>query len=432
MSISVIGAGYVGLTTAAGLASKGYNVIIIEADEAKVNLLNQGRAPFSEEGLGALLSDCIKVNGNLIASSDYEGISRSDITLICVGTPSNSDSSINLSYVEDSVKGIGKVLRKKRRYHLVVVRSTVIPGTTRDVIIPLLEKYSQKRVGKDFGIAVNPEFLQQGKALHAFLNPDRIIIGEYDHKAGSMVEGIYSGCGISSPVVKTDVTTAEMIKYASNAFLATKISFINEMGNICKQLGLDVYAVAKGISFDYRIGERFLSAGVGFGGSCLPKDLQALVYASSNRWGYPAHLLQSVLDVNKAQAVKIIELVEQKIGSLCNKKITVLGLAFKPNTDDIRNTPAIRVIEMLLEGGASVRTYDPKAMSNAKQVLPKDVKFCSSASEAINESDCVLILTEWDEFRELSLYTGRTVIDGRRALEPQKAKAVCDYEGICW
>lgn len=432
MNISVIGAGYVGLATAAGLASKGHNVIIIEADEAKVNLLNQGRAPFSEAGLGALLSDCVMSNGNLIASSDYQGISRSDITLICVGTPSNSDGSINLSYIEDSAKRIGKVLRKKRRYHLVVVRSTVIPGTTRDVVIPLLEKYSQKKVGKDFGVAVNPEFLQQGKALHAFLNPDRIIIGEYDHKAGSMVERIYSESGISAPVVKTDVTTAEMIKYASNAFLSLKISFINEIGNICKRLGLDVYAVAKGISFDSRIGERFLNAGVGFGGFCLPKDLQALVFAGSNDWGYYPQLLQSVLDVNKAQAVKIVEMVEQKIGSLRNKKISVLGLAFKPNTDDIRNAPAIRVIEMLLGRGASVRTYDPKAMPNARQVLLQDVKFCSSASEAINDSDCVLILTEWDEFGELSLYTGRTVIDGRRALDPQKARAVCDYEGICW
>jgi len=295
-----------------------------------------------------------------------------------------------------------------------------------------LEKASQKRVGKDFGVAVNPEFLQQGKALHAFLNPDRIIIGEYDHKAGSMVEGMYTGCGISAPVVKTDITTAEMIKYASNAFLATKLSFINEIGNMCKLLGLDVYAVARGNSFDYRIGELFLNAGVGFGGSCLPKDLQALVSASSNRWGYPPQLLQAVLDVNKAQAMKIVEMAEQKIGSLSNKKIAVLGLAFKPNTDDIRNAPAIRVIEMLLEGGASVKTYDPKAMSNARQVLPRGVKFCKSASEAINETDCVLILTEWDEFKEVSLYTGRTVIDGRRALDPQKARAVCDYEGICW
>lgn len=430
MKVSVIGAGYIGLVTAVGCARNGHSVVCIDTDKSKVDLINQGTSPLYEEGLDELLSHCVGVAANLKATEEYQEVLGTDITLMCVATPSNSDGSINLGYVRDAARRVGHVLGRKKSYHVVVTRSTVIPGTTTDVIIPLVEKYSGKRVGEHIGIAYNPEFLQEGRALKAFFNPDRIVIGESDKKAGDILAGIYQG--ISAPTFRTDVTTAEMIKYASNAFLATKISFINEIANISHKLGVDVYEVVKGLSFDYRIGDKFLSAGIGFGGSCLPKDLRALVYASSIKLGYSALLLKAVLDVNEAQALKIVDAAERKLGDLDGKKVSVLGLAFKPNTDDMREAPSVRIIEVLMEKGASVKAYDPGAMENAKAVLPAGVEYCNTAEEAIGDSDCILIVTEWDEFRDENLYKGRTVIDGRRALNPRKANAVCDYQGVCW
>lgn len=413
MNVSVVGAGYVGLVTAAGIASKGHRVVCIDTDKNRVKLINRGASPLCETGLDDLLNKCVLENRNLKAYTEYVGIPRTDLTLVCVGTPSNSDGSINSTHVRDAVKRVGDALRNKKGYHVVATRSTVIPGTTRDMIIPLLEKHSGKTVGDRLGVAYNPEFLQEGKAVGAFFNPDRIIVGEIDKKAGDLLAKIYQGT--KAPIFRTDVTTAEMIKYASNAFLATKISFINEIANICHNLGVDVYDVAKGLSFDYRIGDKFLSAGIGFGGSCLPKDLRALVYASANRSGYHAPLLRAVLQVNEAQALKIIEIAERVLGDLDGKKICVLGLAFKPNTDDMRDAPAAKIVSVLLEKGASITAYDPIAMENAKKVLPASVKYKTTAREAIRGSDGVFIVTEWDEFRNENLYKGKTVFDGRRA-----------------
>lgn len=428
MKISVIGAGYVGLVTATALASKGHNVILIEKDKGKVKSINRGKAPIAEEGLDDKLSDCLKHN-RLRAIENYQEILTTSVTLVCVGTPSNSDGSIDLSYIMQSAEDIGKMLGKKTERHTVIVRSTVIPGTTRGVIIPALEEYSGHKLHDDFDVAVNPEFLQEGSALKCYFNPDRIIIGEDEKGAGDTVEKLYEG--ISAPVLRTDIPTAEMVKYASNAFLATKISFINEIGNLCQKLGIDVYDVAKGISFDYRIGDRFLNAGLGFGGSCLPKDLGALVQAS-RKYGYHARLLESVLEVNKLQVLKILQAVEQKLVDLKNKKISILGLAFKPNTDDIRNAPALRVIEILINKGALVKAYDPMAMPNARRVLPEGIEYCRSAEEAVRGGDCILVLTEWAEFKNESLYYGKVVFDGRRVIDPRRAKTFCDYQGICW
>jgi UDPglucose 6-dehydrogenase len=257
--------------------------------------------------------------------------------------------------------------------------------------------------GKDFDVVFNPEFMQEGKALQGFFYPDRIIIGASEQRAGNLVEMFYEG--ITAPILQTTIATAEMIKYASNAFLATKISFINEIGNICQKFGIDVYDVAKGISFDYRIGDRFLNAGVGFGGSCLPKDVSALVHASGTL-GYRPRLLESVLEINENQASKMVQMVEQKLGYLKDKTIGVLGLAFKPHTDDIRNAPALKVIRLLIEKHAMVKAYDPQAMPNAKRMLAEKVKYCGSAEEAVSNCDCVLVLTEWDEFKNESLYRG--------------------------
>ena len=428
MRISVIGAGYVGLVTAAALASTGHNVIVVDIDKDKINLINRGELPIFEEGLDEMPSDCT-THKYLRATNDYQEIIATNITLICVGTPSNPDRSINLDSIKQSAKAVGNALRRKGERHTVVIRSTIIPGTTREVIIPILEEHSQKRADFDFDIATNPEFMQEGKALQCFFHPDRIIIGEDNPTAGDMVEQLYKG--ISAPIVRVNITTAEIIKYASNAFLATKISFINEIGNICQKLGIDVYDVVKGISFDYRIGDRFLNAGVGFGGSCLPKDLGALVQASKNL-GYHSQLLQSVLRVNENQVLKMLQMIEQKLGDVNGKKICVLGLAFKPNTDDIRDAPALKAIKLLIEKGALVKAYDPLAMPNAKNVLPKGVEYCKNTKEAVSDCDCILVLTEWSDFKSEDLYYGKLVFDGRRILDPKKARTFCDYQGICW
>ena len=428
MRISVIGAGYVGLVTAAALASKGHNVIVVDTDETRVGMVNQKKSPIFEEGLDDMLSNCIDSN-HLRATGDYREILPTDITLICVGTPSNPDGSMNLGYIKESAKDIGRVLGTKSERHTVVVRSTVVPGTTKKVITPALEQHSGKKAHMDFDVAVNPEFLQEGKALHGFFNPDRIIIGEEERRAGDMVEKLYEG--ISAPVIRMGITTAEMIKFTSNAFLATKISFINDIGNICKKLGVDVYDVVKGVGIDYRIGEYFLNAGIGFGGSCLPKDLKALVHASRHS-GYQPLVLESVLEVNRNQILTMLQMVEEKLGNLKGKTVCVLGLAFKPNTDDIRNAPALEVIRLLMEKGASVKAYDPLAMPNAKSALSEQVEYCRNAKEAVAGCDCILVLTEWDEFKDESLYHGKMVFDGRRVLDPGEAETFCDYCGICW
>jgi UDPglucose 6-dehydrogenase len=428
MKISVIGAGYVGLVTAAALASKGHDVIVVDTDKTKVSMVNRKKSPIFEEGLDDMLSSCIESN-RLRATGDYKEILATDITLICVGTPSNPDGSMNLSHIKESARDIGKILGAKSKRHTVVVRSTVVPGTTKGIIIPALEQYSGKKAHVDFDVAVNPEFLQEGRALHGFFNPDRIIIGEEEPRAGDMVEKLYKG--ISAPVIRMGITTAEMIKFTSNAFLATKISFINDIGNICRRLGIDVYDVVKGVGVDYRIGEHFLSAGIGFGGSCLPKDVKALVHSSRNL-GYQPRLLESVLEVNKNQILNMLQMVEEKLGNLKGKTICVLGLAFKPDTDDVRNAPALEVIRLLIEKGASVKAYDPLAVPNAKKVLPEKVKYCRDAKEAVSDCDCVLVITEWDEFKDESLYRGKVVFDGRRVLEPRETRTFCDYHGICW
>ena len=428
MRISVIGAGYVGLVTAAALASKGHDVIVVDIDETRVSMINRKKSPIFEEGLDDMLSSCIESN-RLKATRDYEEILATDITLICVGTPSNPDGSMNLSYITESAGDIGRMLGAKSERHTVVVRSTVVPGTTKGIIIPALEQNSQKKVHVDFDVAVNPEFLQEGKALQGFFNPDRIIIGEEERRAGDMVEKLYEG--ISAPVIRMGITTAEMIKFTSNAFLATKISFINDIGNICRRLGIDVYDVVRGVGVDYRIGEHFLSAGIGFGGSCLPKDVKALVH-SSRDLGYQPLVLESVLEVNKNQILNMLRMVEEKLGNLEGKTICVLGLAFKPDTDDVRNAPALEIIKLLIEKGASVKAYDPLAMPNAKKVLPEKVKYCRDANEAVSNCNCILVLTEWDEFKNESLYRGKVVFDGRRILEPKRVGMMCDYQGICW
>ena len=429
MNISIIGCGYVGLVVAAGLASLEHIVVCIDKDRAKVDSINRGKSPIYEEDLDELLSSSIIRDKRLSASSEYVGIPDTAVTLICVGTGPDIEGNTDLTHIQDAAKELGEVLANKEGYHVVAVKSTVTPGTTEQLIIPLLEKHSGKKVGQDLGVAVNPEFLQEGQALRCFLNPDRTIIGESDERAGDVIAEVYRR--FSAPVVRTNLATAEMIKYASNAFLTTKISFINEMGNICQNLGIDVHEVARGMGHDPRIGSRFLNAGVGFGGSCLPKDLRTLI-GVGKKAGYRPRLLESVLELNSNQAMKMVEIAKEKLEGLKNRSIAILGLSFKPGTDDVRDAPALKVIEALLNSGAAVKTYDPIATENAKQALPAGVEYCNSAVNAVREAECVLVLTEWDEFKNEELYRGKIVIDGRGVLDPRKAEAFCNYHGISW
>ncbi|MFH1444923.1 MAG: UDP-glucose/GDP-mannose dehydrogenase family protein [Nanoarchaeota archaeon] len=424
MNISIIGSGYVGLVTAVVLAKQGHNVICVDVDEKRVESIRRKEPSIFEPKLKEYLEGV-----NLEATTDLNyAIQNSDICFLCVPTPSRDDGSINLEYVKNATKSIGEKIKNKD-YYVFVVKSTVIPGTTEEVVIPILEEASGKKVGEDFGVCMNPEFLREGHAIYDSENPDRIVIGEHDKKSGDALVEVYSNH--TCPFVRTNTKTAELAKYASNALLATKIGFANEIGNVCKKLGTDVYDVMKIVGMDSRVSEKFLDAGVGFGGSCFPKDVAALV-ARSKELGHDAKILSQVLDSNKEQRMKIIELLESKM-ELKDKKITILGLSFKPGTDDVRESPAIDIIAKLNEKGTRISVYDPKAMTNIKKIFD-NIEFNASPQEALKNADGCLILTEWDEFKELkdedfNLMKNRVIIEGRKVLNPDYVK---DFEGVCW
>lgn len=426
MRISILGTGYVGLCTGVGFALKGNEVVCVDIDKNKVESINLGKSPIYEPGLDESL-DRVLNEKKLRATTDInDAVTNSEVTFISVGTPSREDGSIDLKYIEQVSRDIGAVLKGKQGWHVVVVKSTVVPGTTGGVVKENLEKSSGKRAGEDFGLCMNPEFLREGKALEDFLNPDRVVIGELDKRSGDLVAGLYQG--FQASIMRTGIKTAEMIKYASNALLATKISFINEVGNICKKLGIDVYDVAKGMGMDKRISPQFLQAGTGYGGSCFPKDVAAIV-AKGRELGCGIDLLDSVIRVNDEQPEIFLKLAEEGAGSLEDKTVAVLGLAFKPDSDDIRESRSIPLIKALKEKGAKVIAYDPKAMKNMKALFP-DIEYAGSAGEAIEKADVVMIATGWEEFRDPGMYGDRMVIDGRNVFgEGNRPK---NYEGLCW
>lgn len=415
MKISVIGAGYVGLVAAACLAKLGNTITLVDVDQDRLKLIASGNSPVHEPGLNEILRQV-----SIEITSDYRKIARSDVIFICVGTPSNDDGSMSLRFVVQASKQIAEVIERRRDYCIIAVKSTVVPGTTEGTVIPILQS-SGKRAGVDFGVCMDPEFLQEGKAVHRYLNPSRIIIGEYDSKSGDGLVHLYKD--IKAPILRANLRTAEMIKLASNAFLAAKISYINEIGNMCKLLDIDTYVVAKGMGFDERIGNRFLNAGIGFGGSCLPKDLKALV-AKAAEIGYEPHILEKVLMLNDEQALRMVALLKRHI-LLKGATIGILGLAFKPGTDDVRDSRAIKIVEALLSEGAKVKAYDPLAAKNFETIF-KQVEYTSA--QAVLQCDAILIVTEWEEFEHLD-YRGKIVIDGRRV---QKAREAKIYEGVCW
>ncbi|MEM3114689.1 MAG: UDP-glucose/GDP-mannose dehydrogenase family protein, partial [Nitrososphaerota archaeon] len=354
--VAVVGLGYVGLSLSCALASKGFKVIGLDKDYEKVRMIEKGLTPIYEEGLDKVLGEVLD-NGNLKLTQSYEEmINWTDICFICVGTPSRPDGSIDLSYVEDASRMIGKCLRNKKKYYLVVVRSTIPPGTTVNVVKKVIEEESGKRL-TDYGLCFNPEFLREGKALQDIFNPDRIVIGCLDETSGEALLDFYKSFHGDNvpPVLVTTPTNAELIKYANNAFLAMKISFINMISQLCQNLpGADVKVVAEGIGMDKRIGREFLDAGLGWGGSCFPKDTMGLLKFGESI-GVRLPIIEATIEVNDSQISNAIALAEKLVGGVYGKNIAVLGLAFKPGTDDVRESRSIRLVEKLIERGARVR-----------------------------------------------------------------------------
>ena len=420
--ITIIGGGYVGLVTAACLSHLNHNTTVIEIFPEKVAAINHAEPPIYEDGLDTLLKT--HISANLRATTQYTPVQTSDVIFIAVGTPPNPDGSANLSYITAAVEAIADELAKSHaEYPVIVVKSTVPPGTTKNLVEPIIRR---KNPDLSFGICMNPEFLREGRAVKDFLHPDRIIVGSSDPKTIRIMHELYTG--IAAPIIDVDPTAAEMIKYTSNALLATKISFANEIGNLCKQLGINVYEVMAGVGMDSRVSPKFLNAGCGFGGSCFPKDVSALA-SIAREHGVTPTLLNAVLAVNDSQPLRMVELLETRLGSLSGKRIAVLGLAFKDNTDDVRESRSIPVIEALRRKGAVPVLFDPMAMDTMKAVFP-DEEYASSAAAALTHADGCLVMTEWPEFAKLSsefdAMRERVIIDGRHIL------TIDDAEGICW
>jgi UDPglucose 6-dehydrogenase len=426
--VSVLGIGYVGLCTAVGFASKGYDVVASTHDAEKAAKINKGIPPFHEPNLQNMLEEALQ-SGHLkcLINETEKAILETDLTFNAVGTPSRPDGSIDLQFIETSSRDMGKALHKKSTYHVVVIKSTVVPGTTQDLVKPILEKESKKKCGPDFGLCMSPEFLRQGSAFEDTMHTDRIVIGEYDKKSGDTLENLYKDFYAKNapPTIRTTLSTAELIKYASNSLLATKISFINTIANICEKIpGADVKAVATAMGLDKRIGPLFLNAGLGYGGSCFPKDVKALMAYSKNL-GYPLKLLDAVEDVNKTQPLKAIQFCKEQLGNLEGKRIAILGLAFKADTDDMREARVIPIINQLLEEGANVTAYDPVAIPVAKTVFQNKIQYAPSATDCLKNADCAMLITEWEEFKKLTPEDFAThmkqpiLIDGRRIYNPE-------------
>ncbi|QJX78752.1 UDP-glucose dehydrogenase family protein [Priestia megaterium] len=394
MKISVIGTGYVGLVTGVCLSEIGHFVTCIDIDEKKVNMMKQGISPIYEPGLEDLMKKNIK-GGRLNFSSDHKSsFVNSDVIYIAVGTPQKMSGAADLSYIEEAAKSIA--------YHItsdtVVVTKSTVPVGTNDYIKDIIINNLSNDV--KVSIVSNPEFLREGSAVNDTFNGDRIVIGTDNKYVADFMEDIYRNLDI--PVFKTDIRSAEMIKYASNAFLATKISFINEIANICEKVGADIEDIAIGMGQDKRIGKDFLKAGIGYGGSCFPKDTNALVQIAGNN-EHNFELLKSVIKVNNNQQKTLVNRLVNRFAELKGRRIAILGIAFKPNTDDIREAASIVIINELAKLGADIIAYDPIAIENAKKILPKEISYASSVNDALSDADAALILTEWEEIKEINL-----------------------------
>ncbi len=443
MRVCVVGTGYVGLVTGVCLAQIGHNVICIDNNETKVRLMQSGQSPIYEPGLTELMQSAM-ATGKLTFTSDLSaGVSHGEILFIAVGTPSLPTGESDTRYVEAVARGIGRCLNDSSEYKVIVNKSTVPIGSGDWVRRIILDELTDR--SKDFDVVSNPEFLREGSAIYDTFNPDRIVLGSQSSKAIARMQALYQPIvehhfavhpGLPSvPVVVTDLASAEMIKYAANAFLATKISFINEVANICDRVGADVTQVAKGIGLDSRIGDKFLQAGIGWGGSCFPKDVAALIH-TANDYGYSADLLQAAVNTNTRQRLRAIEKLQQVLGILKGKTIGLLGLTFKPDTDDMRDTPALDLIAQLHRLGAKVKALDPMYHPQQEH-LPAaltSLNLVETAEALAIDCDALVLVTDWQMFQQLdyaylaSLMARSVMIDGRNCLNPDTLTAA----GFCY
>ena len=421
MNISVIGTGYVGLVTGACFAEFGLNVTCVDNDRAKIERLQKGQIPFFEPGLEDLIRRNIREKRLCFTLDIDQAVKKSLVIFIAVGTPPKKDGSVDLHFVEEVGREIGRSIDG---YKVIATKSTVPVGTgarLRQIIA------GELREPVHFDMASNPEFLREGSAIEDFMRPNRVVIGASSDQALAILKDLYSPLYlIETPFVLTTLESAELIKYAANAFLATKISFINEIANVCEKVGADVHVVSRGMGLDQRIGPKFLHPGPGFGGSCFPKDTAAIAHIASQK-GYQFEIVRAVIKVNREQRGRMVAKIKEALGSLRGKKIAILGLAFKPNTDDMREAPALEIIPALQKGGAKIRAYDPKAMENARMAL-RNIVYGKDAYDTAKGCDALVILTEWNQFRNLDLPRLRSLlknpvfIDLRNVYEPAKMK----------
>lgn len=433
MKITIIGTGYVGLVSGAVFADWGHEVMCLDIDEKKIEMIKKGVMPIYEEGLEELVSK-VYDEGKFIPTTDYhKAVAHGEIIFICVGTPSNQSGAAELSYVFSAAESIGKYM-PENDYRVVVTKSTVPVGTNSKVQKSIIKGAAGKNI--KFDVASNPEFLREGTSIYDANNTDRVILGSDSEAALEKLEALYRH--LETIIVKTDLASAELIKYAANAFLATKISFINEISQICERTGADVKSVAYGMGLDNRIGSKFLNAGIGYGGSCFPKDVEALYRTSSENF-YDFRLLRGVMDANERQKVYFLEKVWDRFGpNLTGKSFGVLGAAFKNGTDDTRKSVAIDIIKALRGAGADIKLFDPAALENAREELGNDnIKYVESAEEVFENSAAAFILTEWAEFANLDYSSlindmvEKIIFDGRNLLEPQEIKKIgFEYIGV--
>ncbi|MBU6391351.1 MAG: UDP-glucose/GDP-mannose dehydrogenase family protein [Planctomycetota bacterium] len=422
MKICCVGSGYVGLVAGTCLADMGNDVICVDVDENKINNLKKGIVPIYEPGLTDMLDRNSREKRITFTTNIKEGIQKSEVVFIAVGTPPDGDDCANISAVISVAENIGRYINGYK----VIVNKSTSPVGTLDKIEKVIKSF-RKNPSVKYDLVSNPEFLREGEAIKDFTNPDRIVIGVQSKKAKNIMASIYDGISrTDKPIMFTDIRSAELIKYASNAMLATRISFMNEMAQLCEKVGGDIKAIARGIGLDSRIGPRFLQAGVGYGGSCFPKDVKALIQTMKSN-GIEAGILAAVDKVNEKQKRSLIHKIKKLVPTLNGKSIAIWGLAFKPKTDDMRDAPSLVIINQLQEAGAKVKTFDPEAQKTAKKIL-KGVTYCKDPYTTVAGCDALVIVTEWNEFRDIDLKKIKqllkhpNIVDGRNIYEPQEMK----------
>jgi UDPglucose 6-dehydrogenase len=426
MNIGIVGLGFVGLSLTSVLASKGYTTIGIDIDKKKCKQIVNGESPFFEPKLEKTLRDGLKKK--LEISDDFSLIKNCDFIFVTVGTPQTSDGAIDLSMIKKSVAKIGKIMCGNSKNQIILIKSTVTPGTMKNIVLPILEKNSKKKAGKEFGLISNPEFLQESNAIRDTIFPHAVVLGGYNTKYMKKAKNFFSKLHPKTPIIITNHQTAEMVKYANNSFLATKISFINQLSNICQNIPeANIDDIAKTIGLDPRIGKLFLNAGPGYGGSCLPKDMKALINFARDVGVKPV-LLNAVEEINVKQLEQIIKLIEKKLRDISSKRITIMGTAFKPDTDDVRDSISIELIKKLLKMKAKITVYDPKAIENTKKIFGKKISYENSMIHALDKTQCAVFMTHWKEFQNIDNKSIRhmkrkLIIDCRRIFTGKKIDA---------